>query len=96
MNSAWHRQMVPVSERKANALPSVTVSTNYTNDTLFSFGSRVVSWMHRTNNSTGGSIAVNWTAASEDAGIMAIALNDISTAGGTILPQLYHLRQRTF
>jgi hypothetical protein len=27
MNSAWHRQMVLVSERKAKALPSVTVSS---------------------------------------------------------------------
>ena len=77
---------------------TVTVSTNYTSDHLFIFSAQVGSWMHRTANSTGGNVTVNWTAASEDAGIIAIAVNEMATSTGaaqSIIPILmYQYRVR--
>jgi hypothetical protein len=63
---------------------TVAVGGDYTSLALHDFTSQVASWMRRTNNSTGGSVTVNWTASSEDAGIMAVAIKEVGAAGSVV------------
>jgi hypothetical protein len=64
-----------------NAITSVTESTDYTLlASEHDFGGTVASWQCRTNNSTSTGTTVNWTAGSEKAGILAIAIRDVVSA----------------
>lgn len=51
----------------------------YTEDQPEDYGSQTASFVHRTTNPAAGAIAVSWTATSEEAGIVAVAIKDLAT-----------------
>jgi hypothetical protein len=61
-----------------NAITSVTPGTDYTDVLEYDFGNQSGSWVRRTANGTGGNITVSWTAASEDAGALAVAIREVA------------------
>lgn len=67
---------------------SVTEGTDYTNQSKFDFGAAVAQMVYRTNIATAGAITVDWTVASEEAGILAVAIKEGVSSGTTVTATL--------
>lgn len=52
----------------------VAAGTGYTEIQEHDFGSQVASWIRRTSNGKGGAITASWTATSEEAGVLGVAV----------------------
>lgn len=72
-------------------MASITPGADYTTLPEHDFGAQVAGWMRRTALATGGSVTVDWTAATEEAGILAVAVKLLGTA---IVPVVHHYSQQ--
>lgn len=61
----------------------VAAAAGYTEVLEHDFGSQVASWIRRTALATGGTVAAGWTATSEEAGVLAVAVREGESGYGT-------------
>lgn len=64
-----------------DAVTSLAAGEGFTDVFEHDFGSQTASWIRRTSNSTGGNVPVKWTATSEEAGVLGVAVGLVCDHG---------------
>lgn len=64
-----------------DAVTSIAAGAGFTEVLEHDFGSQTASWIRRTANGTGGAVTVDWTATSEEAGVLGVAVGLVRDHG---------------